>query len=191
MANSNAPSGLKAVRHKNGAPYSGSGSLYYVSSGNASIIAPGDPVVVTGTASSDGVPGVTLATAGSGNRITGVVIGRTNGDGTLLHDDALALPAATEGWLLVEDDPDVVFEIQCSGSIAATDISTNANLKSGTASALGFSGWEVDSTSFATGATLQLKVLRLVAREDNALGTNAKVEVMINQHTQTAATAGI
>ena len=189
MANLDAPQGLQPIRHRNGAPYSGSGSLYHVPASNASAIAPGDPVTVTGTSDTRGIPDVALSTAGAGNAITGAVIGITNGEGVLLRDSALTLAASTEGYLLVEDDPDVVFQAQAT-TIAVTDVSSNANLQSGTAS-IGRSGWEVDGTSYGTGNTLQVKVLRVVREESNEVGDNAKVEVMINNHTQAHNSTGV
>lgn len=184
MANSDNPRGLQPVRHRNGAPYNGAGSLYHVAAGDAQVIAPGDPVIVTGTADANGIPTVTRATAGATNYITGVMVGLTNGEGTLLRDDGLATTASTSQYILVADDPDIVFEAQCSASVAATDISGNADLVAAAANSLGVSQWEVDSTTFGTGATLQVRVLRLVRREDNELGTNAKLEVAINLHSQ-------
>ena len=190
MANSDNALGGRPIRHKNGAPYTGSGSLYHVDAVHAGIIAPGDPVSVTPIGDFRGIPSVDIANAGAANLITGFVIGRTNGEGTLLHDDSRELPALTEGYLLVEDNPDVVFEMQMSGALIAADISHTANLLSGVA-VLGKSKWQVNSGSIGLGATDQLKILRLVRRVDNEMGDNAKVEVMINQHTQTAGTAGV
>ena len=189
MANIDKPMGLQAVRHRNGAPFNGAGSLYYVDGTNSAAIAPGDPVTVTGSADAFGIPAVDLSTAGDDNAITGAVIGRTNGEGVLLQDDSPTLPATTEGYLLVADDPDLVFEAQTT-TIAATDISGNANLQAGTSS-LNLSGWEVNGTAYATTATFQVKVLRLVRSVDNELGANAKVEVMINNHTQAHNSAGV
>ncbi len=183
MANADSPIGLRAIRHRNGAPYSGSGSLYHVAVGDAQVIAPGDPVIVTGTADANGIPTVTRATAGSTNRITGVMISKTPGEGDLLQDTPLNTVTLTSQYILVEDNPDVVFEVQCDGAFAVTDISDNANLTSAAAVA-GKSQWEVDSTSFAVGATLQVRVLRIVRRLDNEVGVNASLEVMINLHTQ-------
>lgn len=190
MANNDNAMGLRPIRHRNGAPWNGAGSLYHVPAANGSALAPGDPVIVTGTSDSLGIPDVVLITAGATNRITGSVIGRTNGEGTLLQDDAVTLPTLTEGYLLVADDPDIVFEAQMSGAFAITDVSNNANLLSGTA-ALGKSKWEVNSTGIAATATLQVKILRAVRRVDNEVGVNAKVEVMINQHTQNANSLGV
>lgn len=190
MANTDNPFGLRAVRHRNGAPYNGSGSLYHKAAGDATPLAPGDPVIVTGTADTTGIPTITRATAGATNRITGVVIGRTNGEGTLLQDDTLNSPASTEDYLLIEDNPDVVYEIQADGAVAVTDISSNANLIAGMA-VEGKSAFELDSTSFGTGATLQLKVLRLVRDVNNEVDTNAKLEVMINLPTQAPDSVGV
>jgi hypothetical protein len=190
MANTDNAQGGVPIRHKNGAPYNGGGSLYHAAAAHAGVIAPGDPVTVTGTADANGIPGVDISTAGATNLITGFVIGRTNGAGTLLQSDGLALPATTEGYLLVEDNPDVVFEMQMSGAFAVTDVSEDASLSAG-AAVLGVSKWEVDSGTIGTGATSQVKILRLVRREGNIVDANAKVEVMINLHTQTAATAGV
>jgi stage V sporulation protein SpoVS len=190
MANSDNALGGRPIRQRNGAPYSGAGSLYHVDSAHAGIIAPGDPVVVTGTADTLGIPDVDIATAGATNLITGFVIGRTNGEGTLLQDDSLVLPVTTEGYLLVEDNPDVVFEMQMSGGFAVGDVSEDASLVAGVA-VLGKSKWQVDSGTIGAGATNQVKILRVVRRVDNEVGVNAKVEVMVNQHTQTAGTAGV
>lgn len=181
MANVDNPHGLRPLRHRNGQPYNGAGNLYHVAVGDAQTIAPGDPVLVTGTADAFGIPDVAQATAGS--RITGVMIGRTNGKTTLLQDDTVNTQASTSQYILVADSPDLVFSAQVSASIAATDISANADLIADTTPDAGKSGFEVDSTSFAATATLQVRVLRLRPDVDNELGTNAEVEVMINLHT--------
>jgi hypothetical protein len=66
-----------------------------------------------------------------------------------------------------------------------TDVSNNVDLVSGSLNtSYGRSGWQADSTTFGTGNTKQLKVLRLAQRPDNAPGTNAKLEVEINLHSQ-------
>lgn len=184
MANNDSPFGLKPFRGANGQPYNGSGSLYHVASGDAQVIAAGDPVMVTGTADANGIPTVTRATAAGGNYMTGVMMSLANGEGTVLRDSGTATTASTSQYILVEDNPDVSFEIQCSASIAATDISNNADLVAAAANSLGISQFELDSTTFNTTNTLQLRVLRLVPRGDNELGTNAKVEVKINLHSQ-------
>ncbi len=183
MANTDNPQGLRPIRHRNGAAYNGAGNVYHIAALDAQTIAPGDPVLVTGEADTNGIPTVAQATAGS--RITGIMASRTNGAGTVLQDNLLNTTAsdANAQYILVHDDPDLVFEAQVSASIAAGDISANADLTADTTPAAGKSGFEVDSTSFNVTATLQVRVMRLRPIPNNALGTNAKVEVMINLHT--------
>lgn len=183
MANADQPTGLKPIRSLGSSYYTGGGTVYSVSSTFPTAIAKYDPVIVSGTSDADGIPTVLLATAGATERITGSVLGRIQsptGRDVLIQDDPVAIAASTGGYILVADEPFTTYEAQVDGAFAVTDVSSNTNLTSGTASAIGISGWEVASTGFGTGVTLQVKVLRLVQREDNEVGVNAKVEVMIN-----------
>ena len=87
------------------------------------------------------------------------------------------------------DDPDVVFEIQADGAIAATSIGLNAVLIYTTAGSAytGRSGAELDTTSDvpAADASNQLTIQRVVNRSDNEAASDyTKVEVNINQHTE-------
>lgn len=182
MANADSPFGLRPVRHRNGAPYNGAGNVYHVASTDTQVIAPGDPVIVTGTADANGIPTVARATAGATNRITGVMLSLADGAGTVLQDAGVTTTASTSQYILVADDPDLVFHCQASAGLAVTDISSNADLTSAAASG-GKSQWEIDSTTYGTGATLQVRVLRLALLPNNAIGTNGIAEVMINLHT--------
>ena len=66
---------------------------------------------------------------------------------------------------------------------AATEAMGNANLVIGNCStATGVSIAEIDSSSAATTATLQVRLLRLVQRPDNVAGNYAKWLVQINLH---------
>lgn len=188
MANSDAPFGLKPVRHKSGAPYSGASTRYYVATGDSNNIFIGDPVALSGTGDAFGVPGVVRATAGGGSSagdgIVGVVVGFEN-----LTSDNLSRtyrPASTAGYLLVADDPDLEFEIQedsDAATLAVTDIGLNANFIIGTGNTTtGVSAVELDSSSAAVTATLDLRILGLVQRIDNEIGTNAVWRVAMNNH---------
>jgi hypothetical protein len=193
MANVDNAFGLRAVKNSNGSPYNGSGSLYYKAVGDTEILAPGDPVVVTGTASTGGIPTITRATAGVSNAITGVMISRSDGidgDVTLTRDKALNSPASTEDYIMVEDGPGIVYEIQVNGTLVVTDISNNANLTAGVATQ-GKSLFEVDQSSVGTNAGNQLKILRLRQIPNNSVGADAVVEVIINNHTLTSHEAGV
>ena len=119
------------------------------------------------------------------------MISRTNGDGTLLQDSTLNTVASTLQYILVEDNPSVVFEAQVTAAFAITDIGSNGNIVVGTSTLDGKSICEVNSTGFATTAAHQVKVLRLVRAVDNIVGTNSRVEVLLNNHTEANSAAGI
>jgi hypothetical protein len=188
MANSNAPTGFTPVRYKSGAPYNGAANVYYVPSSDGTALYIGDPVIIAGDGDTDGVPTAIRATAGSAGRITGVVVG-FRPSATLVANGYRA--ASTAEYALVADDPDLVFECQedaVGGALAAADIGLNADMVSGSGSATTHrSGFQLDTSTKATTATLQLRILGFVQRPDNAIGSNAKVLVSINLPTQTGA----
>lgn len=201
MANSDAPFGLRPMRHRNGAHYNGAANPYYVPSSYGTALFIGDPVVKTGTSNTSAVgefqpgtlPEVNKATAGDGNAITGVVVGFKSP--TPEDNDNVYNPASTERIALVCDDPDVVFEIQADGTLAATDVGLNAVLiytNSGDTNT-GLSGVELDTTSDvpAADASNQLTIQRFVNRGDQEIGANSVVEVKINNHTEVHGAIGI
>lgn len=204
MANVNAPFGLRPVRYLNGAPWTAQVSQYFIPSTDANAYAIGDPVkTLTGAADANGVSAVTLASAGSGNAIRGVIVsaGGTVQAGPSLDPtnlDSTIIPASkTKGYyVLVVDDPQVIFEVQeFSGSgstnFTAADIGKNTNLKSGTNNSYQ-SGWVLDDTAVtATTAAYQIRLLGLALRKDNAFGNYAKFWVTINNHEFKAAVAGV
>lgn len=193
MANADAPRGGIPVRHRNGAPYNGAGTVYHVPASYATALFVGDPVIVV-TASSDanGVPTVQLATAAGGNFITGFIQSLAfHGDPAVpvLRDSGRFHAASTLGYVLVCDDPDVLFEFQedgVAGAMGAGAAGRNVDLVAGTGSAVtGWSGWELDSSTLAVTATLQMRVLAPIERADNDVTlTNAKWLCAVNLHTQ-------
>lgn len=188
MANANVPRGLTPKRHRNGEPYSGSVTRYYVPASDSTAIFIGDPVTITGSADANGVAAVTRSTAAGGSYITGVVQGiDLVGSNVGFGFSNRYRPASAEMYLLVADNPDLVFEIQedsVGGALAAADIGLNADLIIAAGSTYtGESAAMLDTSTKATTATLQLKILGLVQRPDNEVGSLAKVEVMINLHT--------
>lgn len=193
MANVDNPHGFRARRARGSGHHTGGGNLYAVAAGDAQVLAKDDLVVRTGTSTAEGVPIVTMITAGTGNAITGAMISRTQGDGTLLQDATLNTVASTLQYILVNDDPSTVYEAQMDGAFAITDISNNANVVIGTSTTDGKSIMEVNSTGITTTATLQVKILRLLREvtTENEVGANARVEVLINNHTEANNTAGI
>lgn len=209
MANNDTPFGLRPLRHRNGAPYNGAVSPYYIPASYGTALYVGDPVVKTGTSNTAEVkvpggkfaigtmPEINKATAGDGNRVTGVIVGFAADPSNL---DKPYNPASTERVAWVCDDPDMVFEIQADGAVPAASMGLNGVFiytHAGSTTS-GLSGVELDTTSDAPAADAsnQMLILRAVNREDNDTTlTHAKVEVMLINHTEahgnTAAGDGI
>jgi hypothetical protein len=153
----------------------------------AALTVPGGGSFAIGT-----LPEVEKAAAGDGSRVTGVIVGFSPlaTDLSKVHN-----AASTERVAYVCDDADVVFEIQADGAIPAASVGLNAVFiytHSGSTTT-GLSGVELDTTSDvpAADASNQLVILRAVNREDNDTTLSfAKVEVMINQHTENQGTVG-
>ena len=200
MANADRPVGLVPLEYLNGSPYNGACRMYCIpDTDDTNAYAIGDPVVLAGGADSNGVPTVTLATAGTGNLVLGAIVGfgaSKYGSVGMPGDTESAVIPATKTkayYVLVSDDPNIVYEIQeVSGGTALTaaEVGLNGNLVSGTNNGY-VSGWELDNSGEATGATIQLKLLGLSQKSDNAFGEHAKWRVLINHHQYRAGVAGV
>jgi hypothetical protein len=201
MANVNAPFGLRPVRHRNGFPYNGAAKPYYIPAGYGTALYIGDPVVKTGTSNTAAVtvpgagkfgigtmPEINKATAGDAQRVTGVIVGFSANPNDLSKQYN---PVSTERVAWVADSPDIVFEIQANGAIPATSIGLNAVFiyTASGSTYTGLSGVQLDTTSTAPSADAsnQMVILQAVNREDNdTTSAYAKVEVMLNNHTEAA-----
>lgn len=185
MANTNAAFGGKLVGSLLGAPISGMLNTYTAPASYATDIFIGDPVVVTGARSS-GYQNVNVATAGATNQITGFVVGFIPTPGIV----SLGYGAAsTLRYVQVADNPEALFELQedaVGGAIAEASIGINVDLVSGPGSAsTKKSGWMIDSSTVASGATLQMIIRDIVTRIDNESATAyAKYICSINIHTR-------
>ena len=191
MANANRPSGFSPVQYLNGSPWNGQARIYSIAAAYATALYIGDPVKSSGTADANGVPGIILgATTGA---LRGVIVGLGSAEGLIANPKNLdityrpAAAQATDWYAMVVDNPDVLCEVQENANgtaLAATEIGLNTISVSGTGS--GFvSGWMLASATDATPAataTLQLKLMGLVRRQQNAFGAYAKHLVKINVH---------
>lgn len=211
MANPNTPYGLQPIQRLDGAAFRSSVRLYFVAASQANALFVGDPVIkIHAGADTNGIPGVDLASAGTGNQITGVVVGfyGSCAAGTGQYGNFFGLsgtpgpayrPASTSNdyYVLVNDDPETSFVVQCNdaGGVPAVTalVGLNANLASGAGSQYtGLSGWQLTPTGAATTNTIQLRVIELLKEADNVGGSaNAKYVVQINQHTELPHQAGI
>jgi hypothetical protein len=101
--------------------------------------------------------------------------------------------AAAGADVLVWDHPDQLFMIQADDSTvdAQTDIGLNYDIVCGTPNATyKTSAMQLDASTQATTATLPLKLLKIVAAPNNALGNLVKCVVRINNH-QNAGGTGV
>lgn len=191
MANANRPSGFSPVQYLNGAPWNGLARTYSIAASYNTALYIGDPVISSGTADANGVPGIVLgATTGA---LRGVIVGLgTSEGGATFNPSNLNLtyrPASDPAvwYARVVDDPNVIFEVQEESNgtqLAATEVGLNQISKSGTGNGY-LSGWMIPSMTGATAATtatLQLRLLGLARVPNNAFGAYAKWLVQINVH---------
>ena len=91
----------------------------------------------------------------------------------------------TQGKIVADvmDDPNQLFIIQNDGTSAAANYGKNADVVVGTGSTTtGVSAMELDTSSIANTAALNLKIVGLWDVPNNAVGANAVVVVKINEH---------
>jgi hypothetical protein len=190
MANTSRIKGFTVVGNLSGSNR-GKTTLYYVASAADEILA-GDIVKLGGT-SENGVPTADLC--GATDVPIGVVVAvvnpKLNPDGLMTTGSiTLDVPAVTQiaasgaGYILVNDDPDVLLEVEASnGTPAATDMGLNASHANGTrTSSTRTSPAYIDFGTEATTSTLNFQVLGLVKRADNEMGASAKLLVRFNVH---------
>lgn len=190
MANANTPRGLVPLRDAGSQPHNGGVEMFYVPASDATALYIGDPVIKNGSSDAAGLAGVIMATAGGA--ITGVVVGfMPNGTTDIMGYRA----ASTAAYVLVNTDPDTLYEIQedgVGGQLAAADIGLNADFIVAAGSVYNKrSGTMLDTSTKATTATLPLKIVGLSQRPGNEFGAYAKVLVKINKTTEANASVGI
>ena len=190
MANTDRPRGAVPIKYLGGAPYNGACNPYSVDASNATAIGVGDFII----READG--NVAPYTGTGGGDLLGVCVAVGPNAQIYADPDNLGrrhLPASTAGTILVADSPDIVFEVQeddAGTALVATDAAANADVSAAAPNTTtGQSTHEILRASVVT-TTAQLRLLRLVPREDNAHGDWAKWEVLINEHVYKA-TAGV
>lgn len=176
MANLNNPFGLRPVNGLSGQPYTGGARIYSVPSGDSTAIYIGDCVKIVGTGQIiNGSPFEDVARAASGDVMCGVVIGVLPDT----RDSLIYRAASTQRRVLVADDPHILFACQQANTgtpFTVNDIGLNTNLTMTAGSTVtGFSGVVLDNTAGATTNTLDVKLVGMVDRPDNDIGSSASV----------------
>lgn len=198
MPNPNAPFGLSPVEYLNGSTWSGQARRYFIPASDTNAYAIGDPVVLAGSADARGVPSIVLATPGAA--LLGAIVGAggftyggMSADPTNLNTTVVPATKTRGYYVLVADDPNIIFEVQEIGTgtpLAAADTGLNANLVAAANSGY-LSGWVLTNTTEATTATLDVKLLGLSQRNpNNEFGAFAIWNVLINNHVYRPGAAG-
>jgi len=192
MANPNTPYGFRPLRYKNGSDWNGMANPYYIPSSDGSQYQIGDAVVSAANGDVNGIPAVAKATGTA--TVRGVVVGvlpvpplNQSLQAVTLSLENVYIPATkSQGYyVLVCDDPNVLYAIQDDGASALTATSCNKNasftvtnpsvLNQQSASVLG-------TATVNTTQGLNLKMMGLVLDSTNAFGIYADWVVSFNQH---------
>jgi hypothetical protein len=201
MANLVAPRGFVPSRYLNGAAWNGQVNMYCVPSTDGNIISPGDAVKSAAGMDANGIPYLTKSAGTDVCRgaVVGVLAANPNAPslvGTNLDLTIQNMPATKlkDYYILVADDPQLLFEIQDDGLSLLTTAAANKNATFTVANPVApqqNSASTLLNSSVATTSTLTLKIMGLVQRADNTLAVNAKWLVMFNLHELRGNVAGV
>jgi len=179
MANTDGKFGFRPV-NRDGSPYNGATLRCAFAAADATAAFIGDAVVLDGSGTTDGYPGVSQAAAGE--PVFGVVTSfDANPDG--LGDQYRK--ASTLRYCKVAMASGSFFEVQEDGAddaLLAADVGFNADFVVAAGdTTYGISGMELNAATEATTSTLDLQIVALVDRADNQLsGTgNANKSVIV------------
>ena len=184
MANANVARGLVPYRYTWGQPYNGSANVYSIPSSYGTALYVGDPVdIKSGSNDANGIPSCILGTVGS--PFLGVVVGVVDAGQPVVavtRDLPVYHAASTAGYILVADDPNLLFMVQDDASAQATApnlwAGKNASLVSGSGSTTtGWSGWQMAASTVATTNTLDVKIVSPLQQADNTIGSSANTNM--------------
>lgn len=181
MANADIPRGARPVYSGNGGPWNGNTMLCAIPASDGTATFVGDFVKLSGSSdSTTGVP--TVIQAAATDALLGAIVSFVP-DVTNLGLNYRT--ASTLRYCQVCVDPDVIYEMQedsVGNDMDANMVGLSTDIAVGSGNTVtGASGMELDSSDTATAAG-QVRILGLVRRADNAIGTNAKWLVRINEH---------
>lgn len=182
MANADRPVGLAPVKHLNGMTWNGTVNMYVILSTDTGVYGVGSAVKSFAGGDAAGIPAVTIAAAG--NLLRGVIVAVVPQDQSS-PPGPIPATKTRDYYVLVCDDPEVVFEIQANnaGAFPTSDLNANANILVGAPVGISpLATTELDASTTDVTATLQLKILGKVQRADVDLTANTKLLVMINSH---------
>jgi hypothetical protein len=183
MSSVNAPFGLRPVAHDRGGEVRFTSSKNIIQSGYAANLGKYTPIRI------DPATGF-IVVADNSNDFLGVFAGCS------YRPTGQTLNVTTTQWVsgttyvagsmevYLYQDPDIIYEIQATGSLAQTSIGQQANLVNpGTVNTLGFSTTALSTTLVAASNTDQMRIIDLADIPDNVFGDAfTVVKVKIAQH---------
>ena len=195
MANVDAAFGYRPIGKVGSGVNNGGTTLYTISDNYATSIYKGDHVMQSG--------GYVIAGTASGSTNLGVFNGCFYIDPTSKKPtwsnyysqvNVTASGSISGGTTIdayIYDDPYTLFEAQCDGTIAKTDIGKNTDSVLGSSSTVnGLSVTEINSGAEATTAGLQVKITGISKDPENsdASSDNANWYIMWNEHVKFSST---
>lgn len=186
MANKDAAFGFRPVGHLDGSPWNGVTQKCWFPAGDGTATFVGDIVKLDGTGDSQGNMSVIIGAAG--DTPVGVVVGFEPNPDDLTQVHRIASQNITYQnagrWARVATSPDLVMEVQGTGTALITSIGSNIDLAVGTGDAdTGLSAAEIDFATDANTSTLVFTIIGAVVRPDNDPAiANANWLVCYNVH---------
>ena len=172
--------GFRPVQDISGGPYCGTVQTFAVAAGHATLLAVGDLVRITGTATTQGL--ALVDAAATAQTLTGPIVAIDFNPSDL---ESKGLAAGTAGTVKVATDPMILMEAESSTTVAVTDVGANADIVATAASASGGlvnSNMTVNTTSPAA-ATAQIRIEGL---KDGGTAAGSTMYVRINESTANA-----
>lgn len=201
MANLQGAYGFAPVRYLNGASWNGAVNMYCIPATDTNMVSPGDAIMSVAGADALGIPFVTKALGTS--TVRGVVVGvlatipnNASIQGTTLDLAAQNIPSTKSRayYVLVADDPKIVFKLKDDGVTGLTSAAVGKNATFTVANPTApqqDSASSLNTASPATTASLNLKILGLAQDGKTTFGAYADWLVMFNQHELNGNTTGV
>ena len=190
MANIDAAFGLRPIGKVGSGVQNMGTTMYTIEDNYGTAIFKGDHVLQSG--------GYVIKGTASGATILGVFNGCFYIDptskkptysnyypGSINVTSAGSISGSTNIDAYIYDDPHMLFEAQCDGTLAKTDIGKNTDTVLTAGSTVnGLSKNEIDDSTEATTAGLQVKIIGITKdpENDDASSANANWYVMFNEH---------
>jgi hypothetical protein len=190
MANPNAPHGGAPVMSLTGTPWNQVARLYNIPSSDGTAYAIGDFVKSATGSDAAGVTRVQIAAAGDVCRgiIVGIVVAPTVSQMPVASQvpnlNLMTIPAtkASDYYVMVVDDPMIVFEIQADNAGTLTVTANNGSMLYAAPGTNNLSQTKLATATLNTTNTLQFKVLGLAQRMNVDKTANAPLLCMFNTH---------